>query len=26
MLESASHLCNVEQAALFNDRLTAFLA
>jgi 3-oxoadipate enol-lactonase len=26
MLESSSHLCNVEQAALFNDRLTAFLA
>jgi 3-oxoadipate enol-lactonase len=25
MLESASHLCNVEQATAFNERLTAFL-
>jgi 3-oxoadipate enol-lactonase len=26
LIESASHLCNVEQAAVFNERLTAFLA
>lgn len=26
MIDSASHLCNVEQAAAFNERLIAFLA